>query len=99
MHRNSVVKFKNDVNARRKEIEAYLTKTPSVSNKGSYQSKVNSLQREFPKGTDPMIRKNWLKKSRIYTGRIQKASQYGDMVKAYNNATKSFNNLSKSAKK
>jgi len=99
MHRNSVVKFKNDVNARRKEIEAYLTKTPSVSNKGSYQSKVNRLQREFPKGTGPNVRRNWMKKSKIYTGRIQKASKYGDMVKAYNNATKSFNNLSKSAKK
>ena len=94
-HRNMVVKFKNDVNARRAEIEEYLTKTPTLMNKGSYQSKVNRLQREFPKGTSPNVRRNWMKKSKIYTGRIQKASQYGDMVKAYNNATKSFNNLSK----
>jgi len=36
-----------------------------------------------------------MKKSKIYTGRIQKASKYGDMVKAYNNAMKSFKNLSK----
>jgi len=98
-HRNMVVKFKNDVNTRRSEIEEYLTKSPSLMNKGSYQSKVNRLQREFPKGTSPNVRRNWTKKSRIYTGRIQKASQYGDMVKAYNNAMKSFKNLSKSAKK
>jgi hypothetical protein len=94
-HRNAVVKFKNNANARRKEIEEYLTKTPTLMNKGSYQSKVNRLQREFPKGTSPATRRNWMKKSRIYTGRIQKASQYGDMIKAYNNAMKSFKNLSK----
>jgi hypothetical protein len=94
-HRNMVVKFKNDVNARRSEIEEYLTKSPTVMNKGSYQSKVNRLQREFPKGTSPNVRRNWMKKSKIYTGRIQKASKYGDMVKAYNNAMKSFKNLSK----
>ena len=98
-HRNAVVKFKNNANARRKEIEEYLTKTPTLMNKGSYQSKVNRLQREFPKGTSPATRRNWMKKSRIYTGRIQKASKYGDMVKAYNNAMKSFKNLSKWAKK
>src|SRR6056300_842564 len=94
-HRNMVVKFKNDVNARRAEIEEYLTKTPTLMNKGSYQSKVNRLQREIPKGTSPNVRRNWMKKSKIYTGRIQKASKYGDMVKAYNNAMKSFKNLSK----
>jgi hypothetical protein len=94
-HRNAVVKFKNNANARRKEIENYLNKTPTLMNRGSYQSKVNRLQRELPKGTSPATRRNWMKKSKIYTGRIQKALKYGDMVKAYNNAMKSFKNLSK----
>ena len=94
-HRNAAVKFKNNANARRKEIENYLNKTPTLMNRGSYQSKVNRLQRELPKGTSPATRRNWMKKSKIYTGRIQKALKYGDMVKAYNNAMKSFKNLSK----
>jgi len=94
-HRNMVVKFKNDVDARRKEIEEYLAKKPSLGNKGSYQSKVNGLQRQFPKGTSSDVRREWMTKSKIYTGRIQKASKYGDMMKAYNNAMKGFSNLKK----
>ena len=92
-HRNMVIKYRNNVNNRRKEIENYLSKKPTLMDRSSYQSKINGLQRRFPRGLNNTAKKNWISRSKGYTRQIQSATKYGDMIRIYNNAMKNFKNL------
>ena len=94
-HRNMVIKYRNNVNSRREEIEKYLSKKPTLMDRSTYQSKINGLQRRFPRGLNNTAKKNWISRSRGYTRQIQSATKYGDMIRIYNNAMKNFKNINK----
>ena len=64
---------------------ATTEKRATLSNKSSYQSKINSQYFKLPRN-----------RKKLYTSRIQKATTLGQVLKAYNNAEKERNaNLKK----
>ena len=63
--------------AAKQKLRRNAEKKATLSNKSSYQAKINSRNFKIPKN-----------RKKIFTSRIQKATTVGQVLKAYNNAQK-----------
>ena len=68
---------------------------PTLTERGSYTSKINTQMKKLAKGTNNKVREDWEKKKRVFKGRITKATTLGQVKKAYENAKEAYNNLMK----
>ena len=75
--------LKNKENSRR----------PTIDERGSYTSKINTQMRKLAKGTNNKVREDWEKKKRTFKGRITRATTLGQVKKAYENAKEAYNKL------
>ena len=67
--------------AAKQKLHRNAEKKATLSNKSSYQAKINSRNFKIPKN-----------RKKIFTSRIQKATTVGQVLKAYNNAQKELPN-------
>ena len=67
--------------AAKQKLRINAEKKATLSNKSSYQAKINSRNFKIPKN-----------RKKIFTSRIQKATTVGQVLKAYNNAQKELPN-------
>ena len=68
-------------------------KAPTLMERGSYTSKINTQMRKLAKGTTNRVRGDWEKKKRTFKGRITRASTISQVKKAYENAKEEYNKL------
>ena len=68
-------------------------KAPTLMERGSYTSKINTQMKKLAKGTTNRVREDWEKKKRVFKGRITKAATIGQVKKAYENAKAEYNKL------
>ena len=68
-------------------------KAPTLMERGSYTSKINTQMRKLAKGTTNRVRGDWEKKKRTFKGRITRAATIGQVKKAYENAKEEYNKL------
>ena len=66
---------------------------PTLTERGSYTSKINTEMRKLAKGTNNRVREDWEKKKRTFKGRITRATTIGQVKKAYENAKEAYNKL------
>jgi hypothetical protein len=71
------------------------SRRPTIGERGSYTSKINTEMRKLAKGTNNKVREDWEKKKRKFKGRISTATTLGQVKKAYENAKEAYNNLVK----
>src|SRR5210317_466511 len=71
------------------------SRRPTIGERGSYTSKINTEMRKLAKGTNNKVREDWEKKKRKFKGRISTATTLGQVKKAYENAKEAYNNLIK----
>jgi hypothetical protein len=93
--KNIVKKQSNAENSNLKLTNKALSRRPTIGERGSYTSKINTQMRKLAKGTNNKVREDWEKKKRTFKGRITTASTLGQVIKAYENAKKAYNNLMK----
>jgi hypothetical protein len=68
-------------------------KAPTLMERGSYTSKINTQMKKLAKGTTNRVREDWEKKKRTFKGRITRASTISQVKKAYENAKEEYNKL------
>jgi len=68
-------------------------KAPTLMERGSYTSKINTQMKKLAKGTTNRVREDWEKKKRTFKGRITRAATIGQVKKAYENAKEEYNKL------
>jgi hypothetical protein len=68
-------------------------KAPTLMERGSYTSKINTQMKKLAKGTTNRVREDWEKKKRTFKGRITRAATIGQVKKAYENAKAEYNKL------
>ena len=68
-------------------------KAPTLMERGSYTSKINTQMKKLAKGTTNRVREDWEKKKRTFKGRITRAATISQVKKAYENAKEEYNKL------
>jgi chromosome segregation ATPase len=66
---------------------------PTLTERGSYTSKINTQMKKLAKGTNNKVREDWEKKKKTFKGRITRATTLSQVKKAYENAKEAYNKL------